>query len=369
MTMQRQLLFWLAALFALALILYVLSPILLPFVAGLAIAYFLDPVADRLERMGASRLLATIVILAVFVLILAVFVLLLAPVLAEQLSGLVAKVPEYAERLRLFAIRVTDGQLGEWLGLEQNGQGQGGDGIAARLAEWLGTIAGSLVSGGVAIVSFIALFIVTPIVAFYMLLDWDNMIARVDSWLPRDHAATIRQLAREIDLAMAGFVRGQGTVCLFLGAFYAIGLSLAGLNFGLLIGIGAGLISFIPYIGSTVGLLVSVGVALVQFWPDWIMVVIVMAIFFTGQFIEGNFLQPNLIGHRVGLHPVWVMFALFAFGYLFGIVGMLLAIPISAAIGVLGRFAVQQYMQSTLYDGSRARVPAKKAGRRAGRGK
>jgi predicted PurR-regulated permease PerM len=184
-----------------------------------------------------------------------------------------------------------------------------------------------------------------------MLNDWDHMVAKVDGWLPRDHHATIRSLAREIDAAMAGFIRGQGTVCFLLGVFYAVALSFAGLNFGLLIGLGAGLLSFIPYVGSIIGGVLAIGMALIQFWPDWVQVLIIIGIFGLGQFIEGNFLSPNLVGNRIGLHPVWLMFALFAFGYLFGVVGLLLAVPLAAAVGVLTRFALQQYLKSPLYLG------------------
>jgi predicted PurR-regulated permease PerM len=185
-----------------------------------------------------------------------------------------------------------------------------------------------------------------------MLNDWDRMVAKVDSWLPRHHVETIRDLARQMNEAMAGFIRGQGTVCLVLGLFYAVGLSLAGLNFGLLIGLGAGLLSFIPFVGTIVGGVTAVGMALIQFWPDWVSIAIVLAIFVAGQFVEGNFLSPKLVGDRVGLHPVWLMFALFAFGYLFGFVGLLLAVPLAASAGVLIRFALRQYLKSPLYLGA-----------------
>lgn len=349
MTLHRQILFWLGACLAFVIILYVLRDILLPFVAGLAIAYFLDPVADRLEKLGLSRLWATIIILMVFVLALVLFIIILAPVLAQQLAGFAARVPDYLAALQKFVSEAGDGKLVQWLGIESGQVPKPLEDLAGKLATWFGGLAGSILSGGVAFVSFLALFVVTPVVAFYMLLDWDRMVAYIDGWLPRAHLETIRALARDIDKAVAGFVRGQGTVCLLLGLFYAIGLTVVGLNFGLLIGLGAGLISFIPYLGSTTGLVVSAGVALVQFWPDWVMIVVVIVIFAAGQFIEGNILSPKLVGSSVGLHPVWLMFALFAFGYLFGFVGMLLAVPMAAAMGVLSRFALKQYMASALY--------------------
>ncbi|MDP3522999.1 MAG: AI-2E family transporter, partial [Hoeflea sp.] len=199
-----------------------------------------------------------------------------------------------------------------------------------------------------------ALFVVTPVVAFYLLLDWDKMIEKVDSWVPRDHVGTVRELARQIDQAIAGLVRGQGSVCLIMGVIYAVGLMIIGLNFGLLICLFAGVISFIPYVGSLVGLVLALIVAIVQFWPDYIMIGAVVGVFVVGQFFEGNILQPRMVGSSVGLHPVWLMFALFAFGALFGFVGMMIAVPAAASIGVLVRFAINRYLNSDLYSGTRS---------------
>jgi predicted PurR-regulated permease PerM len=228
-------------------------------------------------------------------------------------------------------------------------------GLLGQGAGLLTTIFTSLWSSGKALVDIAGLFVVTPVVAFYMLLDWDRMIETVDDWIPRDHVETVRGIATDINLATAGFVRGQGTLCLILGCYYAVGLTLAGLNFGLLIGLFAGLISFIPYVGSLVGLVLAVGVALVQFWPEWQWIVVVAVVFFSGQFIEGNILQPKLVGKSVGLHPVWLMFALFAFGYLFGFVGLLVAVPAAAAVAVLVRFAIGRYLESPVYKGQSGR--------------
>ena len=351
-SLQRQLVFWVVALAAFVLVLLVLRDILLPFVAGLALAYFLDPVADRLERLGTSRLVATAVILATFVLVFVLCTLVIVPPLSHQVSRLAANVPSYVDALTRF----IDESSPAWLKglMAQGDEGVGGPAseLAARGAAWTGTLLKTLWSGGMALVSVASLVIVTPVVAFYMLYDWDRMVQMVDSWLPRDHAPAIRQIARDIDAAMAGFIRGQGTVCILLGIFYAIGLTLAGLNFGLLIGLASGLLSFIPFVGAIVGLFASVGVALVQFWPDWVMVVVIAAIFGFGQFLEGNFLSPRLVGDSVGLHPVWLIFSLFAFGYLFGFVGMLVAIPLAAAIGVVTRFLLQKYLRSPLYLGT-----------------
>jgi predicted PurR-regulated permease PerM len=170
--------------------------------------------------------------------------------------------------------------------------------------------------------------------------------------MPTRNRDTIRAIARDIDRAIAGFVRGQALVCLILGTFYAVSLALIGLNFGALIGMTAGILSFIPYVGSLTGLILSVGVAIVQFWPDWTMIAATLGIFIFGQFVEGNILSPKLVGESVGLHPVWLMFALVAFGALFGFVGLLLAVPLAAAIGVIARFALRQYLASPLYRGT-----------------
>jgi predicted PurR-regulated permease PerM len=224
----------------------------------------------------------------------------------------------------------------------------------AEGAGFIGTLLSQLWNSGKALLDIISLLVVTPVVAFYLLLDWDRMMARLDSLVPRNQVGAVREIAHEMNQTIAGFVRGQGSLCLILGVYYAIGLSLIGLNFGLLIGFFTGMISFIPYVGSTVGLILAIGMALVQFWPDYIWVIVTAGIFFTGQFLEGNILQPKLVGQSVGLHPVWLMFALFAFGVLFGFLGVLVAVPCAAAVGVLVRFAVRRYLNSDLYYGEAA---------------
>lgn len=353
-TLRRQILFWLGALLVLVLFLYVFRSILFPFLAGLALAYFLDPVADWLEARGLSRLVATIVILALFVLLFAVAFIIIVPILAGQLANFIEDLPTYLARIRELIASLSDRFT--WIGAYFNGEGGTGTSPVQDLitqgASLLSGVLQGLLSSGLALINVASLFVVTPVVAFYMLLDWDRMVERIDDCVPRDHLETVRGVARDINTAIAGFVRGQGTVCIILGLFYAIALSLAGLNFGLLIGLFAGLISFIPYVGSLVGLVLSVGVALVQFWPDWLMIALIAAIFFAGQTLEGNFLQPKLVGDSVGLHPVWLMFALFAFGSLLGFTGMLIAVPAAAVIGVLVRFAVARYLDSNLYAGS-----------------
>ena len=348
---RRQVLFWGATALLIVLMLWVFSGILLPFVLGMAMAYFLDPVADWFQRRGLSRLAATVVILVLFIIVLAAAILVVVPVVGGQIVSFSERLPDYLDSLQALAVSARTGPLaflfsGEELDLKQD-LAQ----FASQGTSFVTSFLGSIWTSSLAVVSFVSLFVVAPVVAFYMLLDWDRMVDKVDSWIPRQHVGTVRRLARDIDASVAGFVRGQGSVCLILGSFYGIGLTLVGLNFGLLIGLFTGMISFIPYVGSAIGLILSVGVALVQFWPDWPWVLAVAAIFFVGQFFEGNILQPKLVGASVGLHPVWLMFALFAFGTMFGFVGLLIAVPAAAAVGVLVRFALSQYLRSEMFFG------------------
>lgn len=351
MTANKQTLFWLGLFAVLFILLAVLRDILLPFVVGAAIAYLLDPLADRLEALGFSRLWATIVIVSVFGLFFVLGVVFLLPLLIDQLIDLAAKLPGYFQSIR----ELATGYLEEWFGDDWMNGKLGLDGnikdIAEKAAGWVGQVLSSVWSGGLALVNFLALLVITPVVTFYLLLDWDRMIARISSWLPRNHAVTIRKVASDINDVMSGFVRGQVTVLFILGIFYVVGLTLIGLNFGLLIGLAAGLISFIPFVGPIVGFVVGGAVAVVQFWPEWHWVAAVISVFLIGQAVEGNILSPMIVGDRVRLHPVWLIFALFVFGYLFGFVGMLLAVPLAAAIGVLVRFALGVYLESPLYLG------------------
>ena len=353
MTVQRQVAFWIAALVVTVALMFVLRSVLLPFVAGFALAYLLDPLADRLQKIGVGRLGASLAILVLFVLIFIVTLVVLIPFAAQQLGAFVEKLPSYVDRLQQLAIE-QGGPLIEKLGgtasfpKMQTSIG----GLVTQGLAWVATFLQGLWSGGQALLSIFSLLVVTPVVAFYMLVDWDSMVAKVDSWMPVKHRDTVRAIARDIDRAIAGFVRGQAMVCIILGTFYAVSLTLIGLNFGAVIGMTSGILTFIPYVGSLTGLILSVGVAIVQFWPDWAMILATLGIFVFGQFVEGNILSPKLVGDSVGLHPVWLMFALLAFGALFGFVGLLLAVPLAAAMGVIARFALNQYLQSPLYRGA-----------------
>jgi predicted PurR-regulated permease PerM len=353
MTVQRQIGFWIAALVVAVLLLFVLRGILLPFVAGFALAYLLDPLADRMQKLGIGRLGASLLILILFVLVFITALMILVPFAAQQVGAFVERLPGYVARLQELGAEQL-GPLIRRLGIEEAlpaAPPSVGNLISQGIA-WMTTFLQGLWSGGQALIGIFSLLVVTPVVAFYMLVDWDRMVRTVDSWMPMRHRDTIRDIARDIDRAIAGFVRGQALVCLILGTFYAVSLALIGLNFGALIGMMAGLLSFIPYVGSLTGLILSVGVAIVQFWPDWTMIAATLGIFIFGQFVEGNILSPKLVGESVGLHPVWLMFALVAFGALFGFVGLLLAVPLAAAIGVIARFALRQYLTSPLYRGT-----------------
>ena len=362
MRIEWQLGFLIGAFLLLVLLLWLFSGVLLPFAAAFALGYLLNPVVDRLERLGFNRLGATLLIMACFVLVLVTISIFIVPVLWRQSASFIEALPAYAVKLEELISaeaarlgRNYGGVLMDSLGL---GNKAGGDlasatnDLVAQAAQWAASFLKSLLTRGEALISLISLLVVTPVVVFYMLLDWHKMIATIDGFVPIRHRETARALAREIDTAMAGFLRGQSLVCLCLGAWYGIGLSLIGLNFGLLIGITAGILSFIPYVGSLTALVLSSTVAIVQDWPQWRLLAMSLGVVLVGQFLEGNILSPKLVGESVGLHPVWLIFALLAFGSLFGFTGLITAVPFAAAAGVILRFAVRRYRESNLYTGT-----------------
>ena len=274
--------------------------------------------------------------------------------------------------MRLQALAVTEGADlaakygGQWLeplGLTSSIsadqiQKTVGD-FVSRGAQWLLNAGRSLMTGGAALLNFFSLLVVTPVVAFYILVDWDKMVRTLDSWLPLDYRDSLRKIAREINHALAGFVRGQSLVCLFLGLWYGIGLTLIGLDFGFLIGVLAGVLSFVPYVGSLTALVLSLGVGLVQGWPSPKLFLMALGVVGLGQFLEGYVLSPKLVGESIGLHPVWLMFALFAFGELLGFPGLIIAVPTAAALGVLVRHFSASTCASPLYRGHEAdKAPA-----------
>ncbi len=345
--------YWGIAFAVFLVVLWFLGNVLLPFIVGGAIAYFMDPLADRLERLGLSRTAATTIISLVALFGVILLVLAVIPTLVNQLTALVNAAPDIAKRLQGFLLERFPSLADSTSTIRQT-LAEIGTAIQARG----GQVVQGLISSALGVISVVVFIVVVPVVSFYLLLDWDRMLARIDAMLPLDHAPTVRRLAREIDAVLAGFVRGQVSVCAALGTFYAVALMIAGLQFGLIVGVIAGAITFIPYVGSLVGGALAVGLALFQFWGDWVQIGIIAAIFGVGQFVEGNILTPRLVGKSVGLHPVWLLFALSAFGTVFGFVGMLIAVPVAAAIGVLTRFGVTQYHASLLYQGKAGLVEA-----------
>ncbi|SPF78446.1 AI-2E family transporter [Pseudoprimorskyibacter insulae] len=343
---KEQAKYWGVATAIIAVVLWYLGDVLLPFVLGGAIAYFLDPVADRLERWGLSRALSTAVIAMAAVLIFVVMALAVIPTLVQQTIQLVNVAPELFKNLQSFltdrfpSLMVENSPVRETLlGFGETIKSRGGE------------LLNSVLSSAMSVINVLMLLVIVPVVSVYMLLDWDKMVARVDELLPRDHAPVVRRLAADVDRTLAGFIRGMGTVCLILGAYYAVALMLIGLQFGMVVGVVAGMLTFIPYVGAIVGGALAIGLALFQFWGEWHWIVAVAVVFQIGQVIEGNILTPRLVGNSVGLHPVWLILALSVFGTLFGFVGMLVAVPVAASMGVLARFAVDQYKDGRLYRG------------------
>ena len=350
MLYDRHLVFWLATVLLFAAALWLLHPILLPFAGGMALAYLLAPLADRMERLGVNRTIAALLIVSCVVIVLVTLILLVAPLLLQQGLALISHIPGYFKRVQSIIADPKFPWL-NWLGTDD--QNKAVSDLVSQVATWLLGFAYSLWTGGKALVSFASVLIVMPVVTFYLITDWHRMINTIDGWIPLRQRETVRHLVSEIDRVIGGFLRGQLGVCLVLGVYYALGLMLVGLDFALLIGLLAGLITFVPYIGSMTGLIVAGSVAVAQFWPDWKRIVAVIGVFLVGQFIEGNIVSPKLVGERVGLHPLWMIFAMFAFSYLFGFVGLLIAVPLAAAIAVLFRFALRQYLTSPFYSGEK----------------
>lgn len=338
--------YWGIAIAVFLLALWALGDVILPFVLGGAIAYLLDPVADRLEKLGLTRVLSVAVITVIGLFLFLILVLLVFPTLIQQSIALAEAAPALIDSLQA---TLTE-RFPQLLDADSTIRLQL-DALGTKIQSQGGTVINGLLSSAMGLINIIVLLVVVPVVAFYLLLDWDNMVAKIDDMLPRDHAPIVRQLASQVDTTLASFIRGQGTVCLALGSYYAIALMIAGLNFGLVVGVVAGLISFIPYIGALVGGALAIGLALFQFWGDWVSIGIIAGIFVFGQFLEGNILTPKLVGQSVGLHPVWLIFALSVFGSLFGFVGMLVAVPMAAMIGVFARYGISQYRESLLYRG------------------
>jgi len=333
---------------------WLLAPILTPFVVALMLAWLGDPLVDRLEARGRSRNTAVVLVFVLMILLLTLALLILVPLIQSQIETLVTALPQGQEWLLGTAIPWIEQKTGleimAWLD-------------PSRLFEWVRshwqqaggvatTFFGYLSRSGFAMVAWVVNLALLPILTYYFLRDWDKLVERVASMIPRNHVGTITNLARESDEVLGAFIRGQFLVMIALGVVYAAGLSLVGLNLGLLIGLVAGLISFIPYLGATTGVVMAVLAALVQSQGfDLKLLTLVGVVFTVGQLLESYVLTPRIVGDKIGLHPVAVIFAVMAGGQLFGFLGMLLALPAAAVINVLLRYAHERYRQSELYAG------------------
>jgi predicted PurR-regulated permease PerM len=358
MTLRTQVLVWAGFTLAVILALWLFRPILLPFVVGIALAYILNPLVNIIQRSRLGRGWSTFVAMLLVVAVIAGVFYMITPLVVSQVAGLVFLLPRLVGDLQDL-IRQLAPQLIEWLGPERAAQ------FEASLSQFIGTgvdfivnVTGQVAQSGLTVLNTLGFLLITPVVTFYLLLDWEGMVKGIDDLLPREHRREIRQVLDQIDRSMAGVVRGYGSVILVLCIYYATALSLTGVNFGLVIGLITGLFSFIPFVGFLTGFVLSMGIALVQFAPNWWLIVIVFLVYMVGQFLEGNVLYPRLVGQSININPVWLMFALFAFAFLFGFVGLLLAVPLAAITATLTRYAIKRYKESALYHGER---PAKAA--------
>ena len=330
-------------------VLILLRGILLPFIGGMVLAYLLNPLVNKIDRLGLSRLAATLAIVVPLIIAIVVLLVVTVPIIVRELAHFVESLPLYIRRLHALANSSSQpwvsNIIGEGLGEVERSIGA----LMAQASEWFDTFLRSIWSGGQALISVLSLVVVTPIIACYLLYHWNTMIVAIDDSVPPARRDIVRSLAREIDDTIGGFVRGQSALCLIVAVFYAGALHLIGLEHGALIGFAAGVIGFIPYLGSLLGVVVSTCIAIAQFWPQWTLIWLVPAVFLIGQSLGDYVLAPYLVSRRVHLNPVWVIFALYVFGYLFGFAGLMVAVPLAAAIGVLVRFALRQYYASPLY--------------------
>ncbi len=357
MTIVSRSIFWTAALILFIGLLILFKDVLLPFVLGATIAYLLNPLVEKITKKTLKRRTAVLLILGAFTIVVAILLALTVPLLIREASDFIEAAPGYADRLwaivepRLDLLRIKMG-VGENTEIKEQLQTAVQDNLGKTLGAGK-SVMGSVLAGvavtSQAVMGFIGALFLMPIVAFFMMKDWPSITAWVYGLVPRHLEATVRELLAKIDVKIAGFIRGQVMVCFILGGMYAIALSIAGLNYGFVIGLATGLLSIIPYVGSAIGLITSVTVAGLQSDWDLVYVGIIAGIFFVGQFIEGNFITPKLIGESVGLHPLWIIFALLAGGSLLGLLGMVLAVPVAAIISVLVAFAIEQYRHSRYY--------------------
>ena len=331
-------------------LIWLLAPVLMPFAVAAMLAYLGDPLVDRLERLGLNRMWsATIVFVVIMLAVIGVLVLLI-PLIARQVENLIGNLPRYGDW--------AQNTVWPWLQarLHLDPHTFDSDRLLTAIKEHMASIGGVATAvlgkvsrSGLGIAMWLTNLVLIPVVAFYLLRDWDRLVAKIDGMLPRSIQPTVAHLASESDKILGAFVRGQLLVMLALGIFYGAGLGMVGLSVGVLIGMVAGLLSFVPYLGFIIGFVAAIIAALVQY-GDWTHVLLVCGVFAVGQLLEGYVLVPKLVGDKIGLHPVAVMFAVLAGGYLFGFLGVLLALPAASVIMVLLRYLIERYRLSELYN-------------------
>ena len=344
-----RLLFWLGFILIALIALGMVESILLPFAAGLVLAFVLSPAVSRLERLGVRRSLAALAVLLVFLVGVVLVFVVLVPLIQNQLVQLIGKVPALVTFSQTQLGRLMD-LLREQLPPDQMAKLR--DLVGTKLGEvltWVASLFQGLITSSIAVLNIVSLVVIAPIITFLLLRDWDLIVAQLDDLIPRQSLATVRAQARAISDTLIGFIHGQSLVCLILAIYYGTTLTFAGLESGLALGLLIGVLAVIPILGAAVGFVLALGLAATQY-GTWQAILTVVGIFIVGQTIEANFLTPKLVGDRIHLHPVWVIFALFAGAALFGFVGVLFAVPAAAVTGVLVRFAVSRYRHSTIYD-------------------
>ena len=340
---------WLILALLLGAVLYLLAPVLTPFVVAALFAYLMDPLVDRLERRRLGRGLAVALVFLVGGIVVIAVLLVLVPFIERQIANFLAQLPVWVEWFQNRATPWLEARFGISLeildtrrlidALQENWKAAGG---------FAATVLGGVSKSGMTVISWLLNLVMIPVVAFYLLRDWDLLVERIHALLPRSIEPVVSRLASESDVVLGAFLRGQLSVMVALGVFYGVGLWFAGISVGPLIGMIAGLISFVPYLGAITGVIMAIIAALVQY-QDWFHLLLVLGVFGIGQLIEGYVLVPKLVGDKIGLHPVAVIFAVLAGGELFGFLGVLLALPVASVVMVLLRYAHERYRQSQLY--------------------
>lgn len=343
--------FWTFAFIIFLAFFIIFSNPLLPFIIGLILAYILNPAVNLLENKGLKRIFATNIVLFGFLLLVTVFFLLFVPIISDQISSFINNLPAYQYKAigyinNFLGTKWQSDLLGQNINYEKYFKEYAQDALGIT-----GNVINRLFVNAIALFRNLTFLIIIPVVAFYFLMDWHILISKIDSWLPRQYALTIRELISEMDHMQSGFIRGQVIVCIIQAIFYIVTLNLVNLDYATTLGFATGILTFIPYIGAGLGFIVITMVGAVQFLPDYIPLIWVCTIFIIGQTLEGYVWIPKIVGNSVSLHPLWIMFALLAFGSILGLSGMLIAVPVTAAIGVLTRFGLEKYIQSPYYYG------------------